>query len=140
MKSLNLSQLLLVLSIFLLISACKDDDDIVTTPDPDPDPEIEIVLPNFVAYNTGMTPMLPEGMEFDIDRESFVISSAAGAGIGLVTLDGTVSNLVAPATFGGNGIFGLQIDKSNERLLAVSSNLQNPMVANLFIFNLRFKN
>ena len=39
-----------------------------------------------------MTPILPEGIEFDTDRESFIISSAAGAGISLVALDGTVSN------------------------------------------------
>ena len=131
MKSFNWSQILLVLSILFLISSCKDDDEIIT-----PEPGSEIELPNFVTYSTGMTPILPEGIEFDVDRESFVVSSAAGAGISLVGIDGTVSNLVPPTSFGGNGIFGLQIDKSNGRLLAVSSNLQNPMVANLFIFNL----
>ena len=128
MKSLNLSQILFVLSLLFLFAACKDDD--VVTPEP------EIELPNFVAYNTGMTPILPEGIEFDIDRESFIVSSAAGAGISLVGIDGTVSNLVSPASFGGNGTFGLQVDKSNDRLLAVSSNLQNPIVANLYIFKL----
>lgn len=131
MKLFKCSQILLALSILFLISSCNDDDEIITT---EPEPEIE--LPNFVAYNTGMTPILPEGIEFDTDRESFIISSAAGAGISLVALDGTVSNLVAPSIFGGNGIFGLQIDKANDRLLAVSSSFQNPMIANLFIFKL----
>ncbi|MDA7501903.1 hypothetical protein N8482_01380 [Chitinophagales bacterium] len=98
--------------------------------------ETTIDLPNFVAYNTGTLPLLPEGIEFDSNRASFIVSSAAGAGVSLVGLDGAVSFLVPPPFFGGNGTFGLQIDEANDRLLVVSSNLQNPTVANLFIFTL----
>ncbi len=131
-KNIKLN-ILIALVIVSFFTSCSDDDN---SSQSQQIVEAEIELPNFVAYNTGMTPVLPEGIEFDIDRESFIVSSAAGAGISLIGIDGAVSNLVPPANFGGNGIFGLQIDKSNGRLLAVSSNLQNPMVANLFIFNL----
>lgn len=96
----------------------------------------EIALPNFVAYNTGMIPLFPEGIEFDYEREAFVVSSAATGMISLVGLDGTYSPLVPPTTFAGNGTFGLQIDAPTDRILAVSSNIQNPMVANLYIFQL----
>lgn len=121
-------KLLLFLGIFVFILAC--DEDGIT---PEPEPTIEI--PNFVGYNSGM-PIFPEGIEFDFERESFIISSAASGAINLVATDGTFSNLIAPNIFGGNGTFGLQIDATNDRLLAVSSNLQNPMLANLFIFKL----
>ena len=134
MKSFSLSQYLLALAFLCLFAACKDDDEMTTDPDPPVLPIIE--LPNFVAFSSGANPMLPEGIEFDYDRESFVISSAVGAGINLVSTSGAVSPLVTPQVFGGNGIFGLQIDRDHDRLLAVSSNLQNPMVANLFIFKL----
>jgi len=143
MKSPNWYSLLFIFSLFVLISACKDDDEDMT---PTPDPEVPVTpmepaeptvnVPNFVAYNSGMNPMLPEGIEFDYAKEAFIISSAAGAGINLVALDGSLSNLVAPTVFAGNGIFGLQTDRINNRLLAVSANLQNPAIANLFIFNL----
>jgi len=138
MKLHNIISLLILIGVTLFLSSCNDDDELdvdISTIDPtDPEPIIE--LPNFVAYNTGMTPIFPEGIEFDYNRKAFVISSAAGAGINLVNTDGVISPLVAAQTFGGNGIFGLQIDDATNRLLAVSSNLQNPTVANLFIFNL----
>ena len=134
----NILSLLLLIGATLFLSSCNNDDELdvdISTIDPtDPEPTIE--LPNFVAYNTGMTPILPEGIEFDYEREAFIISSAATGAINLVGTDGVLSNLVSPALFGGNGTFGLQIDAATDRLLAVSSNLQNPTVANLYIFNL----
>ena len=144
MKSSNWYSLLFIFSLFVLITACKDDDDDMTPTPVDPEvpvtpmepAEPTVSVPNFVAYNSGMNPLLPEGIEFDYAKEAFIISSAAGAGINLVALDGSVSNLVAPTIFAGNGIFGLQTDRINDRLLAVSANLQNPAIANLFIFNL----
>ena len=91
---------------------------------------------NSVSYLTPMVPILPEGIEYDPKREAFLVSSAIGGGINMVLTDGTISNLVPPGVFNGNGTFGLQIDKTNNRLLAAVSNFQNPFVAQLFRFNL----
>ena len=96
-------------------------------------PEIDSL--HFVSYNT-LVPFLPEGIEFDADRESFIISSALQGAINLVRSDGLVSNLVPGALFNGNGTFGLQIDTLHDRLLVVVANIQNPTVAQLFRFNL----
>lgn len=93
-------------------------------------------LPNFVAYSSGMNPLLPEGIAFDPNRQAFIISSAAAGVLSTVALDGTLGLFAPPQLFAGNGTFGLQIDANNDRLLAVSSNLQNPTVANLFMFKL----
>ena len=97
-------------------------------------PEVDEI--NFVSYNTAALPLLPEGIEYDPNREGFIVSSALGGAINLIRTDGSVSNLVPPAVFNGNGTFGLQIDEQNNRLLAVSSNIQNPTVAWLFRFDL----
>ena len=91
---------------------------------------------DFVAYNTINLPLLPEGIEYDLDREAFLVSSALGGAINLIRTDGNVSNFVPPGVFNGNGTFGLQIDEQNDRLLAVVANVQNPTVAQLFRFHL----
>ncbi len=138
MKTHNILSLLLLIGATLFLSSCSNDNELdvdTSTINPtNPAPTIE--LPNFVAYNTGTTPVLPEGIEFDYNREAFIISSAATGAINIVGRDGAFSNLVAPTVFGGNGTFGLQLDAATNRLLTVSSNLQNPTIANLFIFNL----
>ncbi len=123
----------LALCSLIFMTSCSDDDDVSTTI---PDGGSTIVVPDFVAFNTGTTPVFPEGIEFDTDREAFLISSAASGAINMVSKEGTVSNLVPASVFGGSGTFGLQIDKTNNRLLAVASNIQDPTTANLFIFNL----
>jgi sugar lactone lactonase YvrE len=91
---------------------------------------------NFVSYNTLQVPLLPEGIEYDPNREAFLVSSALGGAINLIRTDGNVSNLVPPGVFNGNGTFGLQIDEQNDRLLAVVANVQDPRVAQLFRFDL----
>ena len=91
---------------------------------------------NFVSYNTVNVPLLPEGIEYDLDREAFLVSSVLGGAINLIRTDGNVSNFVPPAVFNGNGTFGLQIDAQNDRLLAVVANIQNPTIAQLFRFDL----
>lgn len=91
---------------------------------------------NFASYNTLNVPLLPEGIEYDPDRENFIVSSALGGAINLIRTDGSVSNLVPPGVFNGNGSFGLQIDTANNRLLAVVANIQNPTIAQLFRFDL----
>lgn len=91
---------------------------------------------NTVSYNTFMLPLLPEGIEYDPAREAFLVSSVTGGAINLVRTDGSISNLVPPGVFNGNGTFGLQIDERNNRLLAVVANIQDPRVAQLFRFNL----
>lgn len=91
---------------------------------------------NLVTYSTAVLPLLPEGIEFDPDKESFIVSSAVGGAINLIRTDGSISNLVPAGVFNGNGTFGLQIDEQNDRLLAVATNLQNPTSAWLFRFEL----
>ncbi len=91
---------------------------------------------NFVTYSILNTPVLPEGIEYDPDREAFLISSAVGGAINLVRTDGSFSNLVPAGVFNGNGTFGLQIDTTNNRLMAVGANIQDPTVAWLFRFDL----
>jgi len=91
---------------------------------------------NFASYNTLNVPLLPEGIEYDPDRENFIVSSALGGAINLIRTDGSVSTLVPPGVFNGNGSFGLQIDTANNRLLAVVANIQNPTIAQLFRFDL----
>ncbi|MEL7119599.1 MAG: T9SS type A sorting domain-containing protein [Bacteroidota bacterium] len=91
---------------------------------------------DFVTYNTALLPLLPEGIEYDPNREGFIVSSAIGGAINLIRTDGSVENIVPPTVFNGNGTFGLQIDRKNNRLLAVAGNIQNPSIAQLFRFNL----
>ena len=91
---------------------------------------------NFVSYNTLLLPLLPEGIEYDPNREAFLVSSAVAGAISLIRTDGSFSNLVPQGVFNGNGTFGLQIDTTNNRLLAVGANIQDPTVAWLFRFNL----
>ena len=91
---------------------------------------------DFVSYNTAVLPLFPEGIEYDRDREAFLVSSAFGGGINMVRTDGSFSNLVRAGVFNGHGSFGLQIDETNDRLLAVASNLRNPTVGWLFRFDL----
>jgi len=91
---------------------------------------------NFVDYNILNIPLLPEGIEYDPSRDGFLVSSAVGGAINLVRTDGTFSNVVPQGVFNGNGTFGLQIDKTNNRLLAVGANLQDPTAAWLFRFDL----
>ncbi len=91
---------------------------------------------NFVSYNTAILPLLPEGIEYDPNKEAFIVSSALSGSINVIRTDGSFSNLVQPAIFNGNGTFGLQIDTTNSRLLAVGANIQDPTVAWLFRFNL----
>ena len=74
---------ILILLFFLgsisFFSSCDDDDDLdvdITTPNT-VDSESNVDLPSFISYNTATTPLLPEGIEFDFDREVFIISSAA---------------------------------------------------------------
>ena len=98
-------------------------------------PEVDAI--NFLTYNTLNIPLFPEGIEYDANREAFLVSSALGGAISLVRTDGSFSNLVPPAVFNGNGTFGLQIDTMNNRLLAVASNIMNPTVAWLFRFDLK---
>ncbi len=90
---------------------------------------------DFVSYNS-LVPFLPEGIEFDTDRNSFIVSSALRGAINLVRSDGLISNLIPGQVFNGNGTFGLQIDTLHDRLLAVVANIQNPTVARLFRFSL----
>jgi sugar lactone lactonase YvrE len=97
-------------------------------------PEIDEI--NSVTYSTAILPLLPEGIEFDPDKEAFIVSSAVGGAINLIRTDGSISNLVPAGVFNGNGTFGLQIDAQNDRLLAVASNFQNPTSAWLFRFEL----
>ncbi len=140
MKVNILLNFLLFIATATFFSSCDKEGDLDVNPntiDPITDPQPTIELPHFVAYHTGMTPILPEGIEFDYDRAAFLISSAATGAINLVNANGIFSNLIPPTIFGGNGTFGLQIDAASERLLAVSTNLQNPTLANLFIFNLK---
>ena len=96
-KKLKLLHLNAFILLLLLSYSCSNDDDSSIAP-------IGAIIeaPNFVAYNTGMTPIFPEGIEFDTEREAFVFSSASGAGISLVDFDGRVSNLVEPIVLGGN--------------------------------------
>jgi len=68
---------------------------------------------DFVTYNTFIFPFLPEGIEYDTGRESFLTSSVTGTGINLVRTDGSLSNLVPGGVFNGNGTFGLQIDEQH---------------------------
>ncbi len=91
---------------------------------------------NFVDYSILNIPVLPEGIEYDPGREGFLVSSAVGGAINLVRTDGSFSNVVPQGVFNGNGTFGLQIDTTNNRLLAVGANIQNPTVAWLFRFDL----
>jgi len=91
---------------------------------------------NFVSYNTLQVPLLPEGIEYDPNREAFLVSSALGGAINLIRTDGNISNLVPTGVFNGNGTFGLQIDEQNDRLLAVVANVQDPRVTQLFRFDL----
>ncbi len=91
---------------------------------------------DFVSYNTFVLPLLPEGIEYDPNREAFLLSSATGGAISLIRTDGSFSNLIPPAVFNGNGTFGLQIDTLNDRLLAVAANIMDPTVAWLFRFDL----
>ncbi len=119
------------LVILLGLSLVSCDDDTSSSPSPQ-----VTELPNFVSYNTGLVPVFPEGIEFDTDRASFLVSSSAGLGIRLIDLEGNVTTLVSESIFLGNGTFGLQIDKSNNRLLVVSSSLLDASVAHLFSFNL----
>jgi hypothetical protein len=97
-------------------------------------PEVDSI--DFISYNTFNIPFLPEGIEYDADRESFITSSVATGAINLVRTDGIISNLIPGPTFNGNGTFGLQIDTLHDRLLVVVGNIQNPLVAQLFRFNL----
>ncbi|MEM7659873.1 MAG: T9SS type A sorting domain-containing protein [Bacteroidota bacterium] len=97
-------------------------------------PEVDSV--EFISYNTFNIPFLPEGIEYDPMRESFLTSSALTGAINLVRTDGLISNLIPGTEFNGNGTFGLQIDTLNDRLLVVVANIQNPTVAQLFRFNL----
>lgn len=96
-------------------------------------PEVDSL--EFVSYNS-LIPFLPEGIEYDANRESFLTSSVATGAINLVRTDGIISNLIPGPLFNGNGTFGLQIDSLNDRLLVVAANIQNPTVAQLFRFNL----
>ncbi len=91
---------------------------------------------DFVDYAILNAPILPEGIEYDPSREAFLVSSASLGTISLVRTDGSFSNLVPQGVFNGNGTFGLQIDKTNNRLLAVGANIQDPTVAWLFRFDL----
>ncbi|NRB47939.1 MAG: T9SS type A sorting domain-containing protein [Saprospiraceae bacterium] len=91
---------------------------------------------DFVSYNTFMLPLLPEGIEYDPNREAFLVSSAVGGAISLIRTDGSFSNLIPPMVFNGNGTFGLQIDTLNNRLLAVAANFMDPTVAWLYRFDL----
>ena len=100
----------------------------------DPRPATDSI--NSVTYNILNLPLLPEGIEYDPNREAFLVSSVVGGAINLVRTDGTFSNLIPAPIFNGNGTFGLQIDKRNNRLLAVASNFMNPTVAWLFRFDL----
>jgi len=96
-------------------------------------PEIDSL--DFISYNS-LIPFLPEGIEYDAKRESFLISSAAAGAINLVRSDGLISNFAPGPLFNGNGTFGMQIDSLNDRLLVVVANIQDPRVAQLFRFNL----
>jgi sugar lactone lactonase YvrE len=92
-------------------------------------------LPPAIAYKTQM-PLLPEGIEFDSARNSFVVSSASTGTISLVDEKGNYSVLIPGTEFGGNGTFGLAIDEQNDLLFVVSANLQNPTIGKLYAFKL----
>jgi len=69
MKFSYLSYILLVSSLILFMGSCSDDDPEIITLEPEP----EIELPNSIAYNTGMTPALPE--EFKVTSITILFKS-----------------------------------------------------------------
>jgi hypothetical protein len=132
--------LLLTFGLVLTITSCSDDDDNnidVSVVDPvDETITIGENLAKSISYNTGMVPLFPEGMTYDYSRNKFLISSASTGAISLVDDNGNMSSFIDASVFGGNGTLGLDIDADADRLFAVSTNLQNPTIANLFIFTL----
>ncbi len=112
----------------LLLSGCSDDDD-------DDNVTTATTLSKSVNYNAFM-PILPEGIAYDTNRQSFLVSSASTGAIGAVNQSGTYSTLISAATFVGNGSFGLAIDDVNNRLHVASANLQDPTYGHLLTFDL----
>lgn len=137
-NSLRLSTISTLVSSFLLLSAC--DSSSINIPEtstdiPEPPAATEPFFPDAIEY-TAPAAVFPEGIEYDSTRNAFLVSSAAAGIIGSVDENGTYNLLVDPSVFEGHGTFGLTIDLTNNRLLAVSSNLQNPTVGFLYSFDL----
>jgi sugar lactone lactonase YvrE len=112
-----------------LFMGCDKDDDMDGTP--------TLMLPDIVSYDA--TSQFPEGIEYDVDNERFIVSSAVGAGIGTVSIDGAFTTVISAQTVGENGVYGLQVDKQRNRLFAVGGlNFANPtgLPAVLYIFDL----
>ncbi len=111
----------------VILSACNDDNN-------NSSDLAQSSTPDFIQYKT-TTPLLPEGIAHDTQTNTYFVSSASTGAITRVNTDGSNTTFIDASVFKGNASFGLAIDDTNNRLLAVSSNLQDPTHARLFIFD-----
>ncbi|RSK48822.1 SMP-30/gluconolactonase/LRE family protein [Hymenobacter rigui] len=92
----------------LLVTACSDDDDTVTsTP----------ALPDAVAFT--QAGLYPEGVQYDASRSRFLVSSQTRGAVGQVTDDGTYTQFADdPALI---STIGMRVDEGRNRLLVAVS-------------------
>ncbi len=113
MKFARLTMLLALLLLVMIPLAAQDDP--VATEEPMPDSDMAMIEGTIVFEAAGI---MPEGVEWDAERERFLVGSLMTGTIYAVFDDGSFEPFIENEAFGST--VGIHIDEANDRLIVAN--------------------